>query len=147
MVEDTVFWILLAVSVAVYIVSSLVVEHNLKKKNANQRICLEEDGARIRDLGREVRVLHDTVRCLIAEVDYHLHDGVADTICDAARDWRDGDISGAYMSRSKMASVSASLPRGSCRYCKMPLIPGEHVCKSCGALVVSEDTIWLWRGK
>ena len=73
MIEDTVFWILLAVSVAVYIVSSLVVEHNLRKKNANQRICLEEDGARIRQLGHEVRALHDTVRCLIAEVDYHLH--------------------------------------------------------------------------
>jgi hypothetical protein len=128
----------------VAIVTLLVNDHRLRKKNANQKICLEMDGARIRQLVYDVRALQDTVRCLIAEVDYHLHGGVADTICDAAREWRDGSITRAYMMPTEKGGTSLS---GICRYCKRPLRPGELTCDNCGAMTVSAEAVRLWSGK
>jgi hypothetical protein len=128
MIEDTVFWILLAVSVAVYIVSSLVVEHNLKKKNNNQQISLIEYGWRLKSLEYDVWKLRDLV---------------------ASGGQQDADISNAYMSKWKtealvMGGTSLS---GICRYCKRPLRPGELTCDNCGAMTVSAEAVRLWSGK
>jgi hypothetical protein len=92
----------------------------------------------------------ESLRCLTAEIDYHLHDGVSDTMCDAAREWRDGDISDAYVSRSRLTKTligGTSLSGFPCRYCKMPINGGDLTCGHCGAMVVDRDVVRLWGGK
>jgi hypothetical protein len=96
------------------------------------------------------RRIDESLRCLVTEIDYHLHDGVRDCICDAAREWRDGDISDAYMSRSRLAKTvngGTSLSGIICPYCHMRTAGGDLTCSHCGAQIVDTAAVKIWGGR
>jgi hypothetical protein len=144
--NDTVLAFLAVVSAVTVICILIDYKRYIIKSLADQ-----ED--RLNYYDKMFRRTDESLRCLTAEIDYHLHDGVHDCICDAAREWRDGDIYNSYFSSRGvsipgMTEKKTMLPPGIyCRYCHMRLPPTDLTCSHCGAQVIDISATRIWSGK
>jgi hypothetical protein len=145
--SDVVIAIVAALPGIIFVAAGLI------RAKVEREEILAKQKSDIAYLNNSIGWIRDEMRCLMTEIDYHLHDGAHNVLCDAARDWRDDDISRAYFSsngreRLGMAEKTTAPPPGMyCRYCHMRLSPTDLTCSHCGAQVLDADAIRLWSGK